>query len=168
MTILNLSGRIAISRPFSGDPSQARTARRFVAGHLGDDHPCRDDAVQLIGELIAESLRHASACGSRSGYSVAVTATPASARVTLSTQTCGCWTSPHLTPGRGVHLVDLFTQRWGVSAGREGVCVWFELGLEAVPEDTDGPGEPGGRRWGRWQGWQDGIDARAARGPGDR
>ncbi|ETK33780.1 ATP-binding protein [Microbispora sp. ATCC PTA-5024] len=145
MTILNLSGRIAISRPFSGDPSQARAARRFVAARLGDGHPCRDDAVQLIGELVAESLRHASSCGSRPGYSVAVAATPASARVTLSTQACGCWTSPHLTPGRGVHLVDLFTHRWGVSASRTGVCVWFELGQEPVPARVPGVRDLPGR-----------------------
>ncbi|GAA1306553.1 hypothetical protein Psi02_24170 [Planotetraspora silvatica] len=134
MTILNLPGRTAISRPFSGDPSQAGAARRFVAGHLGDGHPCRDDAVQLIGELIAECLRHAAACRSRSGYAVAVRATPETAQVTLATQACGCWTSPARTPGRGVHLVDLFTERWGVSATRTGVSVWFELG----PADTRG------------------------------
>ncbi|MBP2705137.1 ATP-binding protein [Microbispora sp. RL4-1S] len=138
MTILNLSGRIAISRPFSGDPSQARAARRFVAAHLGKDHPCLDDAVQLTGELVAESLRHAATCGSRPDYTVAVTSTPASARVTLSTRACGCWTSPQLTPGRGVHLVHLFTHHWGVSASRTGVCVWFELGLETAQA---GPGE---------------------------
>ncbi|MBX6382182.1 MAG: ATP-binding protein [Microbispora sp.] len=135
MTILNLSGRIAISRPFSGDPSQVRAARRFVAKRLGDDHPCRDDAVQLIGELVAESLRHAVSCGRPPGYGVSVLATPTAARVMLSTQGCGCWTSPELTPGRGVHLVDLFTRRWGVSASRTGVCVWFELGSDvAVPQ----------------------------------
>jgi hypothetical protein len=116
MTILNLPGRTAISRPFSGDPSQAGAARRFV------------DAVQLIGELIAECLRHAAACRSRPGYAVAVRATPETAQVTLATQACGCWTSPARTPGRGVHLVDLFTERWGVSATRTGVSVWFELG----------------------------------------
>ncbi|WP_432870619.1 ATP-binding protein [Microbispora rosea] len=132
MTILNLSGRIAISRPFSGDPSRARAARRFVANRLGDGHPYRDDAVQLIGELVAESLRHAASCGRPPGYGVSVLATPAAARVTLSTQGCGCWTSPELTPGRGVHLVDLFTRRWGVSASRTGVCVWFELGHDAA------------------------------------
>lgn len=138
MTILNLSGRIAISRPFSGDPSQVRAARRFVAARLGDGHPCRDDAVQLIGELVAESLRHAASCERPPGYGVSVLATPSAARVTLSTQGCGCWTSPDLTPGRGVHLVDLFTRRWGVTASRAGVCVWFELGHDAAaPPPSD-------------------------------
>ncbi|MEW9527363.1 ATP-binding protein [Microbispora sp. NPDC049125] len=137
MTILNLSGRIAISRPFSGAPWEAGEARRFVARHLSDGHPCLDDAVQLIGELVAESLRHSSACGSDPGYAVAVRATPVAARVTLSTRACGCWTSPTLTPGRGVHLVSLFTRRWGVTASRTGVCVWFELGRDAGPPKAD-------------------------------
>ncbi|GII56453.1 hypothetical protein Pth03_48420 [Planotetraspora thailandica] len=135
MTILNLPGRTAISRPFSGDPSEAGMARRFVAGRLGDGHPCRDDAVQLIGELVAECLRHAAACRARPGYAVAVRATPGTARVTLATQACGCWTSPSRTPGRGVHLVDLFTGRWGVSASRTGVSVWFELGEAEAARD---------------------------------
>ncbi|GAA4206649.1 MULTISPECIES: ATP-binding protein [Microbispora] len=143
MTILNLSGRIAISRPFSGDPSRVRAARRFVAARLGDGHPCRDDAVQLIGELIAESLRHADSCGRPPGYGVSVLATPGAARVTLSTQGCGCWTSPNLTPGRGVHLVDLFTRHWGVSASRAGVCVWFELGHDGVVPPPGGVGNEG-------------------------
>ncbi|MEZ0073875.1 hypothetical protein [Planotetraspora sp. GP83] len=133
MTILNLPGRTAISRPFSGDPSQAGAARRFVAGCLGESHPCRDDAVQLIGELIAEFLRHSAVCGGRAHHAVAVQAGPGVARATLVTQACGCWTSPDLTPGRGVHFVSLFTDRWGVSASRAGVSVWFELGQPTVP-----------------------------------
>ncbi|MBO4271785.1 ATP-binding protein [Microbispora triticiradicis] len=145
MTILNLSGRIAISRPFSGDPSQVRAARRFVAARLGDGHPCRDDAVQLIGELITESLRHADSCGQPPGYGVSVLATPGATRVTLSTQGCGCWTSPNLTRGRGVHLVDLFTRHWGVSASRAGVCVWFELGHDGVVPPPGGVGSEGAR-----------------------
>jgi hypothetical protein len=131
MTILNLSGRTAISRPFSGDPSQAGTARRFIASRLGEGHPCRDDAVQLIGELIAESLRHAGTCGGRIRYAVAVRATPRRARVTLSTESaCACWTSPDRTPGRGVHIVDLFTPHWGVTTGGAGTSVWFEVRSE--------------------------------------
>ncbi|GIH68940.1 ATP-binding protein [Sphaerimonospora thailandensis] len=145
MTILNLPGRIAISRPYAGEPSEAGRARRFVADHLDSPggstgearkfggHPCRDDAVQLIGELIAESLRHAYVCGSRPGYTVTVEATADWTRVTLSTQACGCWTTPELTPGRGVHLVDLFTARWGVTSSRGGVSVWFELGHQNAP-----------------------------------
>ncbi|MCT9929001.1 hypothetical protein N5079_02080 [Planotetraspora sp. A-T 1434] len=140
MTILNLPGRTAISRPFSGDPSQAGAARRFVAGRLGDGHPCRDDAVQLIGELIAEFLRHAAVCGGRAHHVVAVKAGPGFARATLVTpQACGCWTSPDMTPGRGVHLVSLFTDRWGVSASRAGVSVWFELGQPAGPGSVKEP-----------------------------
>lgn len=128
MTILYLSGRTAISRPFSGDPSLVGTARHFIKSRLGEVHPCRDDAVQLIGELIAESLRHAGTCGGRTGYTVAVHMMPHWARVTLATESaCGCWTSPKLTPGRGVHLVDLFTPRWGVSTGLTGTSVWFEV-----------------------------------------
>lgn len=141
MTILNLPGKIAISRPYSGEPSEAGKARRFVAAVLDSTeeirtpcgHPCRDDAVQLIGELIAESLRHANACGSRPDYTVTVRATGHWTRVTLSTRACGCWTTPELTPGRGVHLVDLFTARWGVSTSRGGVSVWFELGHRDAP-----------------------------------
>ncbi|WP_433500021.1 ATP-binding protein [Sphaerimonospora sp. CA-214678] len=141
MTILNLPGRIAISRPYSGEPSEAGKARRFVAAVLDSTeeirtpggHPCRDDAVQLIGELIAESLRHAHACASRPDYTVSVRATGGWTRVALSTQACGCWTAPELTPGRGVHLVDLFTVRWGVSTSRGGVSVWFELGHKDAP-----------------------------------
>lgn len=167
MTILNLPGIISISRTYSGDPAEAGKARRFVAAVLDsaaddaratDGHPCRDDAVQLIGELIAESLRHAAVCGSRAGYLVSVWATADWSRVTLSTRACGCWTSPELTPGRGVRLVDLFTMRWGVSTSRGGVSVWFELGHgEPSPAGQDrrvstervgterGTGDPGQR-----------------------
>jgi hypothetical protein len=131
MTILNLSGRTAISRPFSGDPSRVGRARRFIANRLGDTHPCRDDAVQLIGELIAELLRHAGTCGGPARYTVAIRSTCRRARVTLSTESaCPCWTSPRLTPGRGTHIVDLFTPHWGVSTGHAGTSVWFEVRSE--------------------------------------
>ncbi|ADG87581.1 MAG: hypothetical protein C0P63_002965 [Actinomycetales bacterium] len=128
MKIIELSRKTIISRIFPGDPAQVRAARRFVSEALGDGHPCRDDAVQLIGELIAESLRHAVSCRTSPEYAVAVQATADSARVTLTTQGCACWTSPDLTPGRGVHLVGLFTPYWGVSSDQKGVAVWFELG----------------------------------------
>src|SRR5690606_30888592 len=86
MKIIELSRKTIISRIFPGDPAQVRAARRFVSEALGDRHPCRDDAVQLIGELIAESLRHAVSCRTSPEYAVAVQATADSARVTLTTQ----------------------------------------------------------------------------------
>ncbi|WP_155351346.1 ATP-binding protein [Acrocarpospora pleiomorpha] len=145
MTILNRAERTAISRPYLGDAAEAGAARRFISRCLGAAHPCRDDAVQLAGELISESLRHTIACGDRAGYAIAVTTTPATARVVLSAQSrCPCWTRPAL--GRGVHLVSQFTPLWGALTTDHGTTVWFEV--------TRSPREP---RRGKPSRWDDGA-----------
>jgi len=41
-----------------GGRSGARAARTFVGEVLGPGHPCGDDAVLLVGEIFANSIRH--------------------------------------------------------------------------------------------------------------
>ncbi|GAA0430662.1 hypothetical protein Acor_46440 [Acrocarpospora corrugata] len=130
MTILNRAERTVISRPYFGDAAEAGAARRFISRCLGAAHPCRDDAVQLAGELISESLRHTITCGDLAGYTIAVTTTADTARVVLSAQSrCPCWTRPAL--GRGVHLVSQFTPLWGALSTDHGTTVWFEVARSA-------------------------------------
>ncbi|MFC4532726.1 hypothetical protein [Sphaerisporangium dianthi] len=48
-----------ISHRFAPSASQVRPARTFVAGLLGEEHPCRDDAMLLTSEFAANVVRHA-------------------------------------------------------------------------------------------------------------
>lgn len=47
--------------------------------------------------------------------------------------------------GRGLHLIEMVTDRWGVDIDDVGKTVWFELGRE-TPCDPGAPGPDGARR----------------------
>lgn len=40
---------------------------------------------------------------------------------------------PSATGGRGMHLVEAVSDRWGTEASSPGKCVWFELAASSPP-----------------------------------
>ncbi|WP_424533780.1 ATP-binding protein [Sphaerisporangium viridialbum] len=117
-----------LSHRFAPSASQVKPARAFVAGLLGDEHPCLDDAMLLTSELAANVVRHAV----EREFLVSV-AFPGTA-VMVTVEDGGSSKIPHLrrpaddeTDGRGLGLVDTLASRWGFERRPTGTLVWFEL-----------------------------------------
>ncbi|MET8141183.1 ATP-binding protein [Sphaerisporangium sp. NPDC005288] len=122
------TGLPVIRHRFAPSASQVRPARAFVAGLLGEEHPCRDDAMLLTSELAANVVRHAV----EQDFLVSV-AFPATG-VLVAVEDGGSSKIPHVrTPaddepdGRGLAIVDDLSSRWGFERRPSGTLVWFEL-----------------------------------------
>ncbi|GII79235.1 hypothetical protein Sru01_42170 [Sphaerisporangium rufum] len=117
-----------VSRRFAPCASQVRPARAFVAGLLGAEHPCRDNAILLTSELAANVMRHAI----EQEFLVSV-AFPGTS-VLVAIEDGGSSKIPHLrrpaddeTEGRGLLIVDDLASRWGFERRPSSTLVWFEL-----------------------------------------
>jgi len=132
------SGGAAARRACRRLPPTAQSAsvsRRFLAGHMvawGVRADRREDALLLVDELVANAVRHA-----QGPVGVTVTLVENLLRVSVSDDS---HRDPVLqrpgaesTSGRGLMLVDLLADRWGVNPAADdlGKSVWFEISLAA-------------------------------------
>ncbi len=86
-----------------------------------------DEALLLVSELVTNAVRHGAppitmhvACDHNTGMTVRVSDTnPASPT--------GGTADHEQESGRGVGLVDLLSDDWGVEAAEAGKAVWFRL-----------------------------------------
>ncbi|MDP9848644.1 ATP-binding protein [Streptosporangium lutulentum] len=122
-----------ISQRFTAIPSQVRPARTFVAELLGDDHPCRDDAMLLTSELATNAIEHPTGPADRpQEFLITVTFVLNGVLITVqdpgsSQIPCPKTTGPYATGGRGLTLVNDLATRWGFHRDSIGTVVWFEL-----------------------------------------
>lgn len=123
-----IAGLPTLSHRFAPSAAQVKPARAFVAGLLGEEHPCRDDAMLLTSELAANVVRHAV----EAEFLVSV-AFPDTG-VMVAVEDGGSSKIPHLRrpaddepDGRGLALVDALASRWGYERHPTGTLVWFEL-----------------------------------------
>ncbi|MGW4640230.1 ATP-binding protein [Sphaerisporangium sp. NPDC004334] len=135
------AGLPVITHRFAPSASQVRPARAFVAGLLGEEHPCRDDAILLTSELAANVVRHAI----ERDFLVSV-AFPATG-VLVAVEDGGSSKIPHVrtpaddeTDGRGLAIVYDLSSRWGFERRPSGTLVWFELAQSSPdrPRRTSG------------------------------
>lgn len=112
-----------------GEPAPA-LARRFLAETICDAHMATvaDEAELLVSELITNSVRHGAppvslrlSCDEGRALQVEVTD---GSTVLPDARTAG----PEDDSGRGVGLVDLLSEEWGVTPHPDGKTVWFTLG----------------------------------------
>lgn len=110
------------------DPRSPALARRMVRDALTDRHLAHlaENAMIVVSELATNAVRHA-----HSGPAVTLTSTPGGVRITV-TDSSGQpplvhRPAPADRAGRGLHLVDQLTNRWGVLLGPAGKAVWAEL-----------------------------------------
>ena len=125
--------------------NNVEAARAFVARYAdrlaGADRTWRDDALLAVSELATNAILHA-----RTAFRVEIQLSDAAVRVAVVD---GDDRRPARRPltmdaitGRGMHLVDAVTRRWGVEPRSPGKAVWFEL---PIPDAGVGrlDGDPG-------------------------
>jgi serine/threonine-protein kinase RsbW len=124
---------------FPNAPLSVTRARRFVTDALADVAPTtRETAEILVSEVATNCVRHTS-----SDFSVRIETTGPRIRVDVSDQGTGTpkLRSPSASEpsGRGLRIVDLLSDRWGVlsSPSAAGKTVWFE-----IADTTQGRREP--------------------------
>lgn len=129
------------------------TARAFTAMMLSDRFACAPDAVSLVSELVANSIRHSDS--GRHGGTVTIALFDLGGRLRAEVTDAGGRGTPalrgvvgHRVPGepgqeaeqqdteqpdfaeagRGLQLVDRLSARWAWRRTGAGTVTWFELG----------------------------------------
>jgi anti-sigma regulatory factor (Ser/Thr protein kinase) len=121
--------RGAVSVRLPGGPEAAGSARAVLSRLRSDlDPPLLETARLLVTELIANSVKHAEA----QAVSLDVLVGDRSVVVAVTDEGPGFEPSIRVdgqdeASGWGLFLVERLSQRWGVSRGRGGTRVWFEL-----------------------------------------
>lgn len=121
---------MAPERRFPPDPSSARHAREFVIENGWRDSDETDMRLAaVVSEVVTNAILHA-----RTPFHVKVTKDDSRIRVDVRDESTDF---PAARPynrdevtGRGLHIVEALTERWGVSKVPGGKTVWFELARE--------------------------------------
>ncbi len=110
-------------------PESVASARRFVAAAMRRHHAMPDTidiACLLTSELVTNALVHA---GSR--VNLAVLVSDSGFRVEVGDTNPQDVRRREIQPddasGRGLHIVDVMSSRWGTAPTGDGKRVWFEL-----------------------------------------
>ncbi len=126
MTAGNLLGSLDLP----GHEESVSEARQFIKKILGAEHPALENATLLVSELVTNSVVHSD---SRNGGRVTVVVTECGDLIHVDVADEGSESQPrvqgdpHAEGGRGLLLVDLLAERWGVRDDAAGRTVWFEL-----------------------------------------
>lgn len=120
------------TRCFEHVPDSVPRARRFVKEVLKDapSEVC-DTVALMVSELATNCVRHTD-----SGFELTIGQNGGEIRVEVTDRGSG---EPKLrtpastdTSGRGLQIVDIFSNAWGHESQGEGKTVWFSVGLEAT------------------------------------
>jgi anti-sigma regulatory factor (Ser/Thr protein kinase) len=111
------------------DPGSARAARRFVATVLVDVETDVGLVALLVSELVSNVVLHAHTPLEVSlrtrGNCVRVTVTDQSPIIPAMKRY-----APDSVTGRGLTMVDVAADRWGIEEQADGKAVWFEVSLQ--------------------------------------
>jgi anti-sigma regulatory factor (Ser/Thr protein kinase) len=120
----------AFSLRLPGGPAAASTARQALAHLRGDlDGPLMETARLLVSELVANSVRHASA----DDLSLLAVVAGPSVWLEVSDDGLGFEVDGAMSKaqsdesGWGLFLVEQLADRWGVQREGDATRVWFEL-----------------------------------------
>ena len=109
---------------FAPEVGEIRAARRFVASYAPEG--IRDEVTLVASELVTNAIEHA-----RTPVTVRVEVTGDIIRVEVADSSAIVPTITELVRdgahGRGLHLVDALSKRWGVESNEHGKLVWFEI-----------------------------------------
>jgi anti-sigma regulatory factor (Ser/Thr protein kinase) len=119
---------VYVEKSFPPTAEAPRAVRAWIRGLLHDERlaPLEHTACLLVTELVTNAVLHA-----RTPLTVAVEIRSGGLRMSVADM------SPHgptlrtydaqATTGRGMHLVDLLSERWGLEERPGGKAVWCEL-----------------------------------------
>jgi len=117
--------------PSNASPSAARAFVDRHAAHLSTDR--REEVELMVSELATNCVRHADAA-----FVVEVVRSPGGLRVEVTDDAGGQpvlgFPDPLATSGRGLSLVDLMSDDWGIRIEGGATTVWF-----AVSDIDDAP-----------------------------
>ncbi|RAG82206.1 phosphatase [Streptacidiphilus pinicola] len=125
-------GRRVVVTVGQGQPARIASARRELRGILQDwnSTEAADAAVLLVSELLTNVLLHTDQEGA---LLAELSGAPGERRLRIEVSD-GSDELPHLrspgemaSNGRGLVLLDLLADRWGVRPSGEGKVVWFEM-----------------------------------------
>ncbi len=113
-------------------PDAGAIARRAITEWMGE-HPRLDDALLAVTELVNNAVLHG---GLRDGEDLTVAMTPEANGVRLKVRHTGAPFSVDPLPdlssdpnaSRGLAIVALIADRWGVESDGTEVTAWFEVG----------------------------------------
>lgn len=123
------------SRKFALDTAEVQNARRFVSSFLVEAgmEALVADAELAVSELFGNAVMH-----SQGATAVEVVIVPSLSDVRIEVRDDGTPPdhevaqhdpSPLQPSGRGLMVVGMLADRWGVERGATGTSVWFELEL---------------------------------------
>jgi len=116
-------------------PSSAAQARRLVSDAIGETGRLCEIAVLLVSELVANAVLHAG-----TPCFVLVDVDDRRVRVEVRDEDPRLPVvkdyGPTAVTGRGLHIVNTLSDRWGFSADGESKTVWFEVDRDAIHEDV--------------------------------
>ncbi|WP_326828421.1 ATP-binding protein [Streptosporangium sp. NBC_01810] len=128
-------GGMTYRRVFPGRPDRIPAVRRFIR-FLLEDSTCRDDAEQIVAELVANAVAHTSSGRERGTFIVELTRRTTLVRVTVYDRGWGATprfgtrrdADPLAEHGRGLAVVTALASKVGFrGTQRTGHAVWAEL-----------------------------------------
>lgn len=137
--------RFEASVALPGLPEHVRAARKFVGRVLDRGHPCGELAVQLVSELVTNSVQHSDSADPEGVIGVTVSGTLTS--VTVEVADAGGAQAPQVRPagdldaegGRGLQMVAALASEWGIRENAAGRVTWFTISDAAGRTGRTGP-----------------------------
>ncbi|MEV6980416.1 ATP-binding protein [Sphaerisporangium sp. NPDC051017] len=135
----DMSGILLGVTELPASPESVNKARTFVRTRLGADHPALEDVKLLTSEVFTNSVMHSD---SRHGGSVMVALVECWDRIHVDVVDAGGNSFPRVQAdipsegGRGLMLVDLISDQWGVYEDSAGRTVWFQVTYSRVRTDS--------------------------------
>jgi anti-sigma regulatory factor (Ser/Thr protein kinase) len=125
------------TRTFPAVAQSVPAARRFALGALADSPASTLEAVELmVSELATNCIRH-----EHSSFDIAILRTASEIRIEVTDSGGGTPTmrspGPHEPSGRGLQIVDMLSERWGVVPKTpSGKTVWFTVDVSAPAQSS--------------------------------
>ncbi|MEV4748622.1 ATP-binding protein [Streptosporangium sp. NPDC049248] len=133
MSTLGLLGQVELPVQVASVP-QARSYVRDLLDGVG--HPCADDALLLLSELVTNSVRHSDSGRTPDGrITIAVAHHNGTLHIDVIDAGSSAGQRPRVCPdadpdsggGRGLWLVQQLSSDWGWYETSAGRVVWFQL-----------------------------------------